>query len=199
LFARPGAGIMEDQVSESQATSQADGTQQAASQAGAGTTDQASAREPTEVKDLPKWAQDHIKSLRDEAATHRTKAQQLEDKDKTELQRIADERDRLKNDLDGVNGRMRDMAIRAALTTAVTKAGAKHPDLLVDRLSKQAELDDELNVKNADKLVTEAKKEYPDLFRVVDGGVDGGKGRDDGSSGKPDMNRLIRRQVGYAT
>lgn len=122
----------------------------------------------------------------------------LEAKDKTELERTQTERDRLKADLDSRETRLKELAVRSALTTAVTKAGAKHPDLLVDRLSRQAELDDDLNVKNVDKLVTDAKKEYPDLFRVVDGGVDGGKGRDDESTGKSDMNRLIRRQAGYA-
>lgn len=184
-------------MSDNSATSQADSSTDA-SKTDAQKTDQESAKQPTEVKDLPQWAQDHIKSLRTEAATHRTKAQQLEDAGKTELQRITDERDRLKTDLTDRETRLKGLAIANVLTDALSKAGARHPSLLVKDLVTKADVDDELNVKNVDKLVADAKKAYPDMFRVVEGKADGGEGRDDGAGKTTNMNRLIRRQAGYA-
>lgn len=128
----------------------------------------------------------------------RTRLTALEDKDKSDVDRITGERDRLKADLDAREARLRDMAVTTALTTAATKAGARYPELIVQRVAGDANVDDDLNVKNADALMTAAKKDYPDLFRVVDGTADGGKGRQETSNGMTDMNRLVRRQAGYA-
>jgi hypothetical protein len=100
---------------------------------------------------------------------------ELEAKDKSDVERVTAERDKLKADLDARDVRMRDMAASTALLGAATKAGARYPDLIVDRLRTKAELDDDLNVTNAEALVTAAKREYPDLFRIVDGKADGGK------------------------
>ena len=122
----------------------------------------------------------------------------LEGKDKSEVQRLTDERDKLKTDLGDRETRLKDLAVRNALTTVLTRAGARHPDLLVDRLARDAELDDDLAVTNADKLVQAAKKDYPDQFRVVEGKSDAGQGNQDTSNGKTDMNRFMRRQVGIA-
>jgi chromosome segregation ATPase len=184
-------------------TSQADSSQNQ-TQSNQRQGDQAS----QSIESLPDWAQKVVGDLRKESADYRTKAKaaadlqkridDLEAKDKSELERTQAERDKLKADLDARETRLRDMSARTALTTAVTKAGAKHPDLIVDRLLRDADIDDELNVKNADALVAAAKKDFPDLFRVVDGGADGGRGRQESSNGISDMNRLLRRQAGYA-
>jgi hypothetical protein len=128
----------------------------------------------------------------------RTRLTALEDRDKSDVDRITGERDRLKADLDAREARLRDMAVTSALTTAATKAGARYPELIVQRVAGDANVDDDLNVKNADALMTAAKKDYPDLFRVVDGPSDGNQGRQDSNNPMTDMNRLVRRQAGYA-
>ena len=143
-------------------------------------------------RDARKAAERTLKEANDRLA-------QLEGKDKSDVERLAAERDRYKAELDAREARLRDLAVTTALTTAATKAGARYPELIVQRVSADAVLDDDLNVKNADKLMTEVKKDYPDLFRVVDGTADGGKGRQDGNTTTSDMNRLLRRNAGYAT
>jgi hypothetical protein len=129
----------------------------------------------------------------------------LEGKDKSEAERLATERDRLKADLDAargevetVNGRLRRQAIDLALTNAATKAGARYPDLLVGQLADRAEVDDELNVANADALVADARKRYPDLFRAAEGKADGGK-RDEDTRGADVKPGFARLRAGYET
>ncbi len=120
------------------------------------------------------------------------------DKSKSEMQRLQDAVENLTKDLGERDANLRAMTVKNALTEAATKAGAKYPTLLVSELSGAVEVSKTGEVTNADALVTQAKKAYPELFRVVDGGADGGKGRDSQSSGRTDMNRLIRQQAGYA-
>jgi hypothetical protein len=99
----------------------------------------------------------------------------LEGRDQTELEKTQTERDRLKADLAERDAKLETIAKRHALTAAATKAGARYPDLLVDRLLSSADLDADLNVTNADALVKQARGEYPDLFTVVSGRSDGGR------------------------
>jgi hypothetical protein len=115
-----------------------------------------------------------------ELTTLRERLTELEGKDKSDVERLTAERDKLKTDLDSREMRLRELAIRTALMQAATKSGARYPELIVDRLSSQADLDDDLTVTNAETLVTTAKREYPDLFRVVDGKANGGD-RDSGT------------------
>jgi seryl-tRNA synthetase len=122
----------------------------------------------------------------------------LGNKDKSEMQRLQDAVTKLTNDLGERDANLRAMAVKTALTDAATKAGAKYPTLLVSELSGKVEISKAGDITNATELVADAKKTYPELFRVVDGGADGGKGRDDSSTNKTDMNRLLRRQAGYA-
>jgi hypothetical protein len=136
---------------------------------GSGTEDVSGLKSALEKeRDARKAADKTLKELQDKLAA-------LEDKDKSDLDRTTAERDRLKADLDAREARLRELAVTTALTTAATKAGARYPDLIIGRVAKDAELDDDLTVKNADALIAAAKRDYPDLFRVVDGKADGGK------------------------
>lgn len=119
-------------------------------------------------RDARKAADKQLKDLSD-------KLEALEGKDKSDVERLTGERDKLKADLEAREALLHDRAIEAALTTAATRAGARYPDLIIGRVAKDAELDDDLTVKNADALIATAKRDYPDLFRVVDGKADGGK------------------------
>ncbi len=164
-------------------------------------TDATSKGGDDQLGDAGKAALDAERSARKAAEKElkdlRTRLTALEDKDKSDVDRITGERDRLKADLDAREARLRDLAVTTALTTAATKAGARYPELIVQRISADATLDDDLNVKNTDALITAAKKDYPDLFRVVDGGADGGKGRESNANGTGNMNDFVRRQAGY--
>lgn len=161
---------------------------------GAGT----GAEDVTGLKSALKQERDARKTAEKTLTALQSRIDALEAKDKTDVERLTDERDKLKTDLDAREARLREMAVTTALTNAATKAGARYPELVIERMRGAADLDDDLNVKNADKLVTEAKKSYPDLFRVVEGRADAGEGRNDSAQRVGDMNRLIRQKAGYA-
>ena len=142
---------------------------------GAGRDDGKATEDVSGLKSALKQERDARKTAEKSLSDLQARIDALEAKDKTDVERLQGERDKLKADLESRETRLRDMAIRTALIGAATKAGARYPELIVDRLSAKADLDDDLNVTNADALVTAAKREYPDLFRVVDGKADGGK------------------------
>lgn len=129
------------------------------------------------------------------------KLEALEGKDKSDVERLTGERDKFKTELEARETRLRELAVTTALTQAATKAGARYPDLIVQRVAKDAELDDDLAVKNADALITTAKKDYPDLFRVVDGKADGGKSDSSNDDSVRGFDRLrnARREPTRAT
>jgi hypothetical protein len=183
------------------ATSQADGNQnqqQAATQADAGKPDQASGTEPVQVKDLPQWAQDHITSLRNEAAKHRTKAQELETRDMTELQKAQAAATRHENTAKDWQTKYETLLTENAVRDAADVAGARNARAVYRLIRDDLEVADDGTVSNLDAAIKAAKKDYPEMFRVVDGGADGGRGRQDGTTQQTDMNRIIRRQAGYA-
>ena len=159
-------------MSEGAAAAEQNGTSDERSDAG---RDEAKADDYAELKSAIKTERDARKAAEKSASALQARIDALEAKDKTDVERLTTERDTLKADLDARDARLRDLAIRTALTSAATKGGARYPDLIVERLSRQAELDDDLTVTNADALVATAKREYPDLFRVVDGKADGGQ------------------------
>ncbi|MDP9366280.1 MAG: hypothetical protein M3Q10_19005 [Chloroflexota bacterium] len=139
-----------------------------------------------------------LKDAETRAQSAESKVQAAEDKDKTEVERLTGERDRLRADAEATGARLRELAVTTALTGAASRAGARYPDLLVDRLAKRAEVDDDLAVINADALVAEAKKQYPGLFQVVEGKGDGGK-RDQDDRGANIKPGLPRMRAAYET
>ncbi len=131
------------------------------------------------------------------------KAQEADDKDKSAVERLTGERDRLKadierldKDIEAKDARVRDLAVSQALMSAATKAGARYPDLLMERLAKRAEVDGDLAVTNADDLVKDAKAQYPALFSA--GKADGGA-RDESAGDEHVKPGLGRLQHAYAT
>lgn len=152
---------------------------------------------------LKKTAEEARKAAETSAKDLQDRLDALEGKDKSDVERLTGERDRLKADIDRLakdvsdrDARVRDLAVTQALTNAATKAGGKYPDLLVERLAKRAEVDGDLAVTNADDLVKEAKTQYPALFSV--GKADGGAKDEDTNDAhvKPGLGRM---QHAYAT
>lgn len=97
--------------------------------------------EPKDVKDLPKWAQDLIRTTRKEAADNRTKATTVETATKTQLDQIAlllglkkgEELDpaKLAAQLDSAQTAERDSKVELAVYRTAGKHGGD-PDALLD-------------------------------------------------------------------
>lgn len=149
-----------------------------------------------ERRDARDRLKDTAKALKDAEGRLAT----IEGKDRSDVERLTAERDQLKADAESTATQLRSLAVTTALTTAATKAGARYPDLIVERLSKRAEIDETdegLSVTNADDLVNAAKAEYPDLFRHANGRADGAakdQAADDANV-RPGLNRM---QFAYA-
>lgn len=94
-----------------------------------------------------------------------------DEKDLTELERIKKENEELRE-----ANRLRDA--KDSVVEALTKAGARSPELIWKAVKGDLEFDDKGNLKNLDTLVTGVKTDYADQFGEAkpDGGIDGGKG-----------------------
>lgn len=81
------------------------------------------------------------------------------------------------------------------VTTAAVKLGAPFPEQVVSILNISDVADEEGNVKDVDKVVTDLKTKYPNLFQVTQGFGDVNGGAGGGSSRKKtaaDVNQQIR-------
>lgn len=154
------------------AESQADAASQSQADASATNT------EAKSVNDLPEWAQRLIKDTRKEAADFRTKLQRIEDKDKTEAERLASERDSLAEAVKAATGRARDKSGKASVFEAARAANAVSANAIYALVRDSIEYDDDDEPKNLDALISKAKKDEPSLFRAAPGSGDGGKGGD---------------------
>lgn len=184
-------------MSDTQDTSQADGAQNQNDSQNATRTEQDSARVASDVSELPAWAQNMVKDLRKEAATYRTKAQQFEDRDKSELTKAQEAATAKEQEAHEWAGKFRTLLAENAVRDAAEAAGARKPRTIWRLIKDDLEVDEEGQVRNLDKALKAIKESDPELFRVVDGGADGGKGREAGANGATNMNDLLRRQAGY--
>ncbi len=153
---------------EPQATPQA-GTQPAQAPAAA-----TPPKSPEQVSDLPKWAQDLIGGLRDEAAGKRKARQQQESAEQTEAQT-------LRASLDELTPRYADLetkynTLRAQIALRNAGADEEAADLLAAKLDASVLDDPDKLTKAIDKL----RQERPRLFRVasLDGGARGSASAD---------------------
>lgn len=156
------------------------------------------AQEPTDIKDLPGWAQKLIKDTRKEAGDYRTKAQQFEDANKTELQKRDDALKAADERASKAEGRARDLSARSAVTDAATKANAISTRAVYALIRSDLDFDDETGEPtNVDALLKAAQKEEPSLFRASNGSGDGGAGGGAGGdpNAKPDLNALLRQSM----
>lgn len=157
------------------------------------------APEPKDVKDLPEWAQKMVRDLRREAADFRTKVQQAEDRDKTELQKATERAAELEGKATAAEQRARDLAGRAAVYDAV---GPGRPLAAVSAkavwaLAREAlEYGDDGEPTNVEAVIARLRKDDPALFRASPGKGDGGAAGAAPAGG--DMNAVIRRMAGLA-
>lgn len=180
------------------AASQAD--TKARSQADTGDTETTAGATPETIDSLPKWAQDLIRTTRKEAATHRTKAQQLEDAGKTELQKAMDRAAELEKRASDTATELQRERAEKTIRDAAASAGARADRLAsVYRLIRDdVKYDDDGRPDNVDALIAQAQKDAPEFFARVTGSGDGGKGSGDtGRDPNAGVNAAIRSLAGH--
>lgn len=125
------------------------------------------------------------KQLEKQIAERDKKIEEYENANKSELERLQAERDKLKAE----NEKAQQLIRTSQATVALSKAGARHPELLVSQIPDDAfESDGDLT-----KAVNSLKKSFPELFAATSGSADGGAS---GKQPEPtDMNALIRKRV----
>lgn len=156
-------------------TSQADGAAQ--SQADNAGASQSQADFKT-VKDLPDWAQKEIRDARKEAADFRTKLQKIEDKDKTESERLTSRLETLEKDNEAKAAALRERDARETVRDAATKAGASDPNLIYRTVKGDIEFDADGAPTNVESVIKDLKQTAPQLFRKSTGPADAGGGRE---------------------
>lgn len=144
------------------------------------------------TNDAKTFSEEYVKTLRDEAAGHRTKLREVEaERDKLKTASLSEE-ERKQAELDGAKAKLqeaegREMIYKVQLAAA--KNGALDPEVVGRMVDPKTE--------NAEKAVLELKAKYPSLFRNSggsNGSADGGK---DGKSGSTfNMNEHIRKAAG---
>lgn len=121
----------------------------------------------------------------------------IEDASKTELQRVTEERDSLKQE----NETLRQAEVRRtterAFTAEAEKAGATKPNGLLRLAMPDLTIDENGNPTNTATVIKNLKTEYPELFTGT-GNVDAGAGRSSApkTSGMSELIRAQRRGRG---
>lgn len=178
------------------------GRPQAGTDAGstAQTQDSARAAEAHDVRDLPSWAQKLVRDLRREAGDSRTRLQQIEDRDKTDLQKATERAAALEARANSAEGRARELAARTAVMDAAANAGLRPgvtPTVLYALVRDAIEFGDdgEPTRKGIDAAIAQVRRDQPGLFAA--GNADAGAGAN-GVGPTTDMNALLRRAAGRA-
>ncbi len=137
------------------------------------------------------------KALEKQHADAAKRLKEIEDKDKSETEKLTARVAELEKELGEANGKVESVTIGTAITEAAQAAGAIRPDVvakLIDR--SEVKRDDDGKPTNLKDLLAAATKSYPELFQAhggrgsANGGNTGGAGDDD------DMNARIRRAAG---
>lgn len=129
------------------------------------------------------------------AKSLQAKVSELEQSGKQSMDRLTEERDTLRLELDMALKRIADAEVRDSVLHAATSAGAVNAQVLYRYLRDDLVVDGG-KVTNLEAAIKAAKKDAPHLFHAT-GNVDGGT---PGSAPSPlDMNMAIRRKAGIAS
>jgi len=149
------------------------------------------------IDSLPKWAQKHIKELRDESAKYRTRAKEQEEAQRkaqlTEEERIREEaaEQARQEERTKANERLLSVQVRAKLAENGIVNPEKSARLLDhDNLS----VDDDGEVTGLDEAVEQLKTEFPNLVQRPN--TQPNIGNREAPAAPPSMNDLIRRRAG---
>jgi hypothetical protein len=122
----------------------------------------------------------------------RSKVKDHEDAQLTEAQRLQQQLEEITADRDRLMLEARTALATTALTAAATKAQAIRSDAVV-KLADAAALAEDGS--NADELIADIRKTYPELFKASPGPADAGSGK--GNAPTRDINALIRQALGH--
>lgn len=122
---------------------------------------------------------------------------EIEGKDKSDVERLTGERDKLLKDLDERSGKLRLTLAEQAVRDAAESAGARNPKLVFRIVRDDLDIDEDGSVSNLDAAIKDAKKSAPELFGAGNGKADGGRGGEERNA-PSSMNALIRQKAGYS-
>jgi hypothetical protein len=150
----------------------------------------------TSEADLSAWKAETRKQIVSEVKkTLKEQADADKAKEQGEFQKLyADEQAKNQTLLNEVRAERAERLV----TTAATKANAIRPDAIYRLISSSVEYADDGTPSNVDAVITQAKKDYPELFQAASGSGDGGRG----NNGKTNVdapaafNQLIRQAAG---
>ena len=134
-------------------------------------------------RDRAKTAERELKKLQ-------TRLDELDGKDKSDVERLTKERDTLADTLKERETRLREQAGRTAVYEAAREANATSSRAVYALIRDDIEFDDDGEPTNIDALIVKAKKDEPVLFRAAAGSGDGGKGGNNKPDVEPGMGRL---------
>lgn len=151
-------------------------------------------QEPTSeagsVDALPAWAQKQLKDARKEAAKYRTDLKKREDADKTELERLTEERDGLTKERETWQRERTASAFQSQINLPSPRLalGAAR------EMGIEIALDDSGTVKNLEAIRRQLKTQYAREFG--DGSADGAASSAGRSPNAQDMNSMLRSAAG---
>lgn len=102
----------------------------------------------------------------------------------------------LEQEVNDLRVRHQQVAVRGTVATAAARYGAVYPDAAYKLIDlADVEFDEDGAPTNVDRLLADAKKAYPLLFRNPSGSADAGSGSATTNPGQT-MDQFIRRQAG---
>ena len=124
-----------------------------------------------------------------------TQFSDLENKGKTELQRLNDERDTFKTQAETNAASLRTERAERAVLAAAAKANAVDPDAVLALATSRLEFDADGKPTNVDAVIDALRTEKAERFKASAGSLDGGAAGPVGSESN-DMNVRLRRAAG---
>ncbi|MGI8404971.1 MAG: hypothetical protein ACR2OE_09460, partial [Thermomicrobiales bacterium] len=146
--------------------------------------------EPTELKDLPAWAQKQIRDARKDAEKSRLKVKEFEDANKTEAERSATAAKAAEERATAAEQQLRSERAERAVLAAATASYANDPDAILALALPKLDFDDDGRPSNVDAVFAALKKERPERFKASAGTADGGKQTSESRDIKPGLDRL---------
>lgn len=118
----------------------------------------------------------------------------LENAGKSDLEKLQAERDAWKQQAESMKAVARDASSRDVIVAAAAKAGAPNPELVYRLVKADLVWDDDGDLTNAVEVVTSAKSQFPELFKVSPAKADTAAGM--GSGPQMDGDWLRRAMTG---
>lgn len=149
---------------------------------------------------LPKWAQEHIRETRAEAAKYRTRAKEIEEAKRKE-QLSEDERkieEAVSANTQELTSKFEQRLINAEAKRALSEAKIINPQRSLRLLDlDNVSVDDDGNIKGLDKEIEQLTKDFPNLVQGANTNPEVTTTGD--STGRStDMNEVLRRMAGRA-